>query len=971
MTPLHGFELVRDEQVPEISTQAKLYRHIKTGAQLLSLENADENKVFGIGFFTPPPSSNGMTHIMEHSVLCASRKYPVKEPFVELIKSSLNTFLNAMTFNDSTWYPVASTNLQDLRNLMDVYLDCVFYPRLPPHILRQEGWHYELEAPDEPIVYKGVVFNEMKGNYSSPDGLIEDHIKQTLYPDTYYAYDAGGDPKIIPTLTYADFKAYHEAHYHPSNAMIYFYGDDEPAERLRRVDEYLRDFEARQIAHPALNQAAFTEPRHAEFEYAAGEDEESNKTFATVNWALPENDNAELTLGLEVLDYILLESPASPLRKALIESGLGEGLAGGGFDPYKKFASYSAGLKGIQPEDAPKVEALILDTLANLAKDGIEPEMIEAALNTIEFRLRENNTGSTPRGLAHLFNLITVWPYGFDPYIALRYEGPLNALKARLAAGERYFEGLIQRYFVENAHRATVLLKPNPALAEQTEAEEAEKLAAAKAAMTPDQLQQIIAETEELQRLQVTPDTPEALATIPTLRLTDMEKRHKPLPIAKTEQSGATVLFHDLPTNGIVYLDLAFDMHVLRPDQLPYVGLMQRALLEMGLESEDYAKLAQRIGRKIGGLSVAALASMKEGGTEGVARLVMSGKATIPQIPDLLAIARDVLLTVKFDNKDRFKQIIMQEKARLESSIVPRGHGFAMTRLGASFNEASWANEQIGGFEYLFFVRGLVEKIETDWPSVVAALEAVYRVLVNRNALIANVTLDAANNAAFAPQLAAFIQSLPAGEVTPQKWTPNRAEKGEALTIPSQVNYVARGANLFELGYEPHGSVNAILNYTGLTYLWERVRVQGGAYGGFNRFNELSGTFAFGSYRDPNLLGTLDTYDGMADYLREAEVSPQEIERSIIGAVGELDAYQLPDAKGFTSMIEYLTGQTNEAAQQERDELLSTTETDFRRFADVLGRMNAVAHTVVVGSPADVEAANAERGDFLKITKVL
>lgn len=968
---MHGFELVREEHITELDTQAKLYRHIKTGAQLLSLENKDENKVFGIGFFTPPQSSNGLTHILEHSVLCASRKYPVKEPFVELAKSSLNTFLNAMTFSDSTWYPVASTNLRDLYNLIDVYLDCVFYPQLPPHILRQEGWHYELENPDEPIVYKGVVFNEMKGNYSSPDGLIGDFSQQSLFPDTYYAYDSGGDPKVIPTLTYEEFTEYHRRHYHPSNSMIYFYGDDDPVERLRLMDAYLKDFDPAPIQKVIPEQKPFTAPRNAQHSYAASEDSEDGKSFVTVNWALPEFTDSELDMGLTILQYILIGSSASPLRKALIDSGLGEGLTGGGVNNFQKFPYFSTGLKGIKPESAPEVERIILETLQKLAKDGIEPDMIEAAMNSTEFTLREANTGSAPRGLVYLFGLIANWPYDHDQFEAISYEKPLAAVKAHLAKGERYFEDLITRYLVNNQHRTTVLLTPGATLGEKTEQEEAEILAAAKAKMSETDLQHIIAETEELKQIQVTPDSEEALATIPTLKLEDMEKKHKALPISESREKGVTILYHDLPTNGIIYLDLALEMHTLRPEQVPYAGLLRRVLLEIGTETEDYVKFSQRIGRKIGGLGAAPLISMKDGGTDGVARLVLRGKATPAQADDLLAIIRDVLLTVKLDNRERFKQILMQEKARLESGIVPSGHSFAITRLGAMLNEASWATEQISGADYLFFVRGLAEKIETDWASVLAELEGVYKTLVNRNGLIANVTLDAANYAEFAPKLSAFLNGLPSKEVTLQRWSPRKNAKNEALTIPAQVNYVAKGANLFEAGYEPHGSVAAITNYTGLTYLWERIRVQGGAYGGFNRFNELSGTFVFASYRDPNLTGTLDNYDGMPGFLSDLEVSDSEVERSIIGAIGEIDAYQLPDAKGYTSLVEYLTGQTNAKQQQMRDELLGTTAQDFKRFGEILKRMEPLSRVVVVGSNADVEKANEERGDFLTVTKVL
>jgi Zn-dependent M16 (insulinase) family peptidase len=974
-TRLHGFELLREQAIPELSSTAKLWRHLKTGAQLMSLENKDENKSFGIGFFTPPPSSNGMTHIMEHSVLCGSRKYPVKEPFIELAKSSLNTFLNAMTFPDITWYPVASTNLRDFYNLIDVYLDCVFFPGLPPHILRQEGWHYELEAPDQPLVYKGVVFNEMKGNYSSPDRLLGEYSQQALFPDMYYGYDSGGDPSAIPELNYADFIAYHKTYYHPSNAMIYFYGDDDPAERLRLTDAYLSEFSGAQpIDRTVPEQPPFDVPRSYEFPYDAGSAEEGGaaKAFFTLNWALPDSRDPELALGFNILQYILIGSQASPLRKALIDSGLGEGLTGSGMNPETKFNWFSTGLKGIAPESAGAIEQLIIRTLDDIAYNGVDPDMLKAAMNTTEFNLREANTGAFPRGLAYMFNLHSAWPYGFDPFEALGYEKPLNAIKARLAAGERYFEDLIQKYLLDNTHRAAVLLTPDFEVGAKREAAEAERLARAKAAMSAAEIEQVIRETHELKALQVTPDSDEALATIPTLKLADMERQHKSIPTHESSANGITTLYHDLPTNGIVYLDLAFEMHTLHPDQVSYMGLMRRCFLEMGTHTEDFVKLAQRIGSQIGGLSVSPLASMTQSGTDSIAKLVVRGKATPAQADQLLAILRDVLLTVNFDNRDRFRQILTQEKARLESALVPSGHVFAMTRLGASMNEVGWASEQMGGLEYLFFLRKLVDQVEQDWDAVQGMLKQIYRTLVNRAGLVVNVTLDSGHYAEFSPKLQAFLTELPTQQASRQAWKTLTGVGNEGFTIPAQVNYVAKGANLFEQGYEPHGSHLAILNYTGTTYLWERIRVQGGAYGGFNRFNPLSGTFMYGSYRDPNLLGTVQNYDGMAQFLAEVDLSKQELDRTIIGAVGELDQYQLPDAKGYTALVEHLTGQTDAQQQQERDELLSTSVSDFHRFGEVLKRVNEVGRVVVVGGSADIEAANAEKGaGWLEVKRVM
>jgi presequence protease len=972
-TNMHGFELLREQDIPELNTKAKLYRHVKTGAQLLSMENDDENKVFGINFFTPPPDSAGVPHIMEHSVLCGSRKYPVKEPFVELIKSSLNTFLNAMTYSDKTCYPVASQNLRDFYNLIDVYLDAVFYPRITPQILQQEGWHYELEALDAPLVYKGVVFNEMKGAYSSPDNLFAQYTQQSLFPDNVYGHDSGGDPKEIPNLTYEAFTRFHETYYHPSNAQVYFYGDDNPEERLHILDGYLRDFEPVQLDHQIKPQPRFKKPRRITFPYDAGPDGAgAKKGMVTVNWLLTETGDPQTMLSLEILTYILIGTPASPLRKALIDSRLGEDLAGVGLENEVNPMYFSTGLKGIAVEDAEKVEALIQDTLKSLARDGIEKDMVEAALNTVEFRLRENNTGQFPRGLFLMLKSLTTWLHGADPLATVAFEAPLKAIKDQAGAGERYFEGLIKQYMLDNKHRTTVVMAPEPGLHDREEAQERERLDKVREAASEDDLRKIVEDTQLLKQMQVTPDSPEALAKIPTLTLADLDKKNKHISLDVSEAQGARLLYHDLFTNGIIYLDLGLNLHTLPQEFLPYVGLFSQALLEMGTDKEDFVKLSQRIGRKTGGIRTSSFASMThDGGDASTAWLFLRGKATPAQSADLLAILRDVLLTGKLDNQERFRQIVLEEKAGQEAGLVPGGHQVAYTRLKSAYNEADWADEQMDGVTNLLFLRALAEEVEKDWPSVLERLEAMRRTLLSRNTMLVNVTVDAANWAQFQPKLADFLASLPMGGAT-ATWLPKFSFVDEGLTIPAQVNYVAKGANLYKLGYKHHGSSAVISNYLRTTWLWERVRVQGGAYGGFCIFDRHSGVFSYVSYRDPNLIKTLENYDGTAKFLQEADLSDEEVTRAIIGTIGDLDAYMLPDAKGWTSMMRYLLGDNEETLQRRRDEILSTTAKDFRAFGKVLEDVNLVGRVVVLGSQGDITEANGSRGgNWLQLTKVM
>jgi Zn-dependent M16 (insulinase) family peptidase len=599
----HGFEKVWVRETPELRTRAELLRHSKTGAEMLSLSNDDENKVFGITFRTPPLDSTGVAHILEHSVLCGSRKFPVKEPFVELLKSSLKTFLNAMTYPDKTCYPVASQNAKDLYNLVDVYLDAVLYPRLNPFVFQQEGWHFEVEEANGSLLYKGVVFSEMKGAYSSPENLLAELSQQSLFPDTPYGFDSGGNPDEIPRLTFDLFKAFHETYYHPSNARIYFYGDDDPEDRLRIVNEYLKDFEYRKVDSAVIRQRRLDQPRRMTRAFASGGNgEHGGKGMLTLNWLLEETLDAELNLAFHMLEYILLGMPGSPLRKALIDSKLGEDLAGEGLGSDIREMYFSTGLKGMDPEKADRVEALILDTLSSLVTKGIDPHNVEAAQNTLEFTLRENNTGSYPRGLALMLRSLSTWLYDGDPLALIAFESPLESLKKKISTNRNLFEEMVDRYFLKNPHRTRLLLRPDPGMAKKQEESEKQRLADIRASMNPSDFDQVLATAAELKEIQTTPDSPEALATVPTLKLSDLSRFNKTIPLLPLKEKEAEILYHDLFTSGIAYLDLGFNLHALPQRTLPYLPLFGRALLEMGTETEDFVALSQRISRKTGGI---------------------------------------------------------------------------------------------------------------------------------------------------------------------------------------------------------------------------------------------------------------------------------------------------------------------------------------------------------------------------------
>jgi Zn-dependent M16 (insulinase) family peptidase len=547
----------------------------------------------------------------------------------------------------------------------------------------------------------------------------------------------------------------------------------------------------------------------------------------------------------------------------------------------------------------------------------------------------------------------------------------LQAIKGRLASGEAYSENLVLDYLVKNVHRTTVLLKPDPEIGQQQEATERARLAKARDAMSDEQLWATIANTRELKRIQETPDSPDALATIPFLALSDLDKQNKLIPLDVLREGTSTVLYHNLFTNGIAYLDVGFDLHTLPQDLLPYVPLFGQALVKIGTETEDFVKLSQRIGRNTGGIWPSVFVSAAKNAPQSVARLFVRGKATVSQADDLIAILGDVLLTVKLDNRERFQQMVLEAKARMEAGLVPGGHGVVRTRLAAHLSEAGWVSEQVGGVSYLFFLRQLIEDVENDWPSVLEKLEAVRRTLINRNAMIGNVTLDKANWAQFRPKLAGFVDALPAAPVDAVGWEPQPFSDAEGLTIPARVNYVAKGANLYKQGYQLHGSVSVITHYLATTWLWERVRVQGGAYGGFCLFSRHSGLLTYLSYRDPNLLATIENYDQTSRFLRDLRLSEDELTKSIIGAIGRMDAYQLPDAKGYTSMVRYLIGESDESRQRLRDQVLSTTPADFRAFAEVLQSVGDTGRVVVMGSQEAIETANAAREGWLDVTRVL
>lgn len=971
-----SFTLIEERFIEEIASTARIYHHDGTGARLLSVSNTDENKVFGVSFRTPPSRSDGIAHILEHSVLCGSEKYPVKEPFVELMKGSLNTFLNAMTFPDKTVYPVASTNAKDFRNLVDVYLDAVFHPRLTEDTFRQEGWHYEVDPETKALSRKGVVFNEMKGAYSDPDDLHDDLCRRSLFPDTAYGHDSGGDPEVIPELDYKTFLEFHRTYYHPSNSFIYFYGDDDPAERLALLDAWLAPYSRIDVSSLPGLQRSFSKPVEISKTYEGKEP----KAWVAVNWALSEHGDPETSLGLGILAHILTGTPASPMRKTLIDSGLGEDLAGFGLEDGIRQGAWSVGMKGVAPDKTAEVETLILSTLESLADEGIDPAMIAASLNTVEFALREKNTGRYPRGLAVMLEALNEWLYDKHPLETLAFSKHLESIKRKASQGGIYFEGLIRKWLVNNNHRSTVTLLPDPDAGNVQKLREETRLTALRAAMSDEEVAKIAQAAERLRELQDAHDSPEALATIPRLNLEDLPAETAKIPSEPIVLGGMEGLYHDLPTSSILYLDMAFTLKELDSALIPYMGVFGRAILEMGTEDIDFVRFSQEIGTHTGGIGASAFAatkwkSEKPGQTnEAAAYFIVRGKSLASKADKLCALIGDALLHARLEDKERFRQIVLEEKSQSEAALIPAGHRLVGLRLRSRFTEADSISEKINGIEQLLFLRELAKRIDSDWNVVLDELKAVRNAVLRANRAIINITVDRKELAKVSKSIVLLAAVLPVAAVSNNSQT-NSARLAEAprlemLTAPSQVNFVGKAFPLAS-GEGRNGAYLVVKKYLDTTYLWEKIRVKGGAYGGFSAFDMNTGNFIFLSYRDPNLEGTLRNFDGAAEFLASAEVPNEELVKSIIGTIGDVDSYLLPDAKGFTSLMHFLTNYSWDDRQKIRKQILGASSADFKALAAAIVHAAPNAIAGALGSHSSWDSLGKELKSSSSLVELL
>jgi len=774
--------------------------------------------------------------------------------------------------------------------------------------------------------------------------------------------DSGGDPKVIPSLDFDYFKKFHSKYYHPSNAKFWFYGDDPPERRLELLDGFLSEFDRIEVSSRIGRQSLFAEPRRVTGQFAAGEDEDiSRKTMASVNWLLAERKlDLESSLALSFLNYLLMGTSASPLYKALVDSGLGSRVIGGGLYDGLLQPVFRVGLKDLRAEDVSRVEELVLTTLRGIVASGFQEEEVQAAINTIEFRNREMNTGRFPKGLALMFAAVQNWNYDLDPFQSLRFERPLASLKERLSRGERVFESLIQERLLDNNHRVVVESIPNKEYGKQRDEAEKAELAAHRETLDDAAIDALIEETRTLKQIQEKPDSPEALEKVPRLSLEDIQKESPKIP---TEATGSkpTTLVHALPTSGVVYVDVAFSLDAVPEELLSLLPLFAGSLRQLGTSKGDFVSLTRRVGKLTGGISASTICINKRGEPKPEMYLMLRGKSMASQVPDLAALMEEIALTVDLDNQERFVQLVKQSKSGAQSGIVSSGHVVAGARLASQTSQAGWVNDRWTGLTQYQYLSGLLAEIEGGgWDAVSARLKRLQACVFNQAACsVLNLTADAGSLPAARAAVEAFAAGLPEAAGEPVALAPRLGRFAEGIIVPTQVNYVGKGGNLYAAGYTLHGSSLVVSKLLGTTYLWDRVRVSGGAYGGFCRFDPRSGDFKYLSYRDPNLEGTLQNYDGAPQFLKELKLGEDELTKAIIGCMGDVDSYMLPDAKGYQAMLRFLLGEGDDYRQQLRDEILSTTTKDFGAFAGALDSVK-VGGISVVGSKEAIERSKGE-----------
>ena len=966
---LKAYELIEKREIEELNSTGYYLKHRKTGAKICLLSNDDPNKVFYIGFRTPAPNDTGVPHILEHSVLCGSREFPVKDPFVELAKGSLNTFLNAMTYPDKTVYPVASCNDKDFQNLIHVYMDAVFYPNIyeREEIFRQEGWHYELESEGGELTLNGVVYNEMKGAFSSPEGVLEREILSSLYPDTTYANESGGDPEAIPELSYQEFLDFHSRYYHPSNSYIFLYGDCDMAEKLEWLDkEYLDSFDYLAIDSEVRSQAPFEKTAEVVKEYSVSAEESlKDNTYLSYNKSVGDTMDEKLYLGMQVLEYVLLTMPGAPLKQALLDAGIGQDIMSS-YDNGVKQPIFSVIAKNANESQKEAFVQTIEEELTRLVKEGLDEKALRAGINYFEFRYREADFGSYPAGLMYGLQAFDSWLYR-DDSVFLHLEALDTFAFLKEQAGEGYFEGLIEKYLLKNPHGSIVIIRPKRGLtAEQDEALR-KKLAAYKESLSAEELREIIAFTEHLKEYQSEPSPQEELAKIPLLERGDIEKKAAPFQNEESVAGGVKLVHHDLFTNGIGYVTLIFKAGGIPSELIPYLGLLKSVLGKVDTEHYSYGEFSTELNLHTGGIScsVGSFDSVREeekGTFEAV--FEVRSKALYEEMRTAFSMMREMMMTSDFGDGKRLAELTAEVKSRLQMAFQTAGHSMAALRAMSYFSQSACFSDATGGVEFYRFIEKLYENFDSRKEETAQKLKELTRFLFRPENLIVSYTGEKKSLEGLKAEVEELAKELyPDTAEKPRVWCICPNNENEGLKTSAQIQYVARAGDFGKAGLPYTGALRVLRTIMSYDYLWNNVRVKGGAYGCMNNYGRTGSAYMV-SYRDPNLEKTNQIFEDSVSYTEHFEASERDMTKYIIGTISSMDTPLNPNAKGSRSMSAWMTGLTEEDVQKERDEVLSCTEKDIRALAPYLKEMLSQNHLCVIGNEEKLEE---QKGLFDKL----
>ena len=967
---LSAYRVVEQRTIKEMQSEGFVLEHMKTKAKLFLLSNADENKVFCIGFRTPPNDNTGLPHILEHSVLCGSEKFPLKDPFVELVKGSLNTFLNAMTYPDKTVYPIASCNEKDFQNLMDVYMDAVLHPNIykEEKIFRQEGWHYEMETVESPLIYNGVVYNEMKGAYSSPEGMLDRCIQSTLYPDNCYGKDSGGDPVSIPELTYEKFLDFHRTYYHPTNSYIYLYGDMDMAEKLDWLDkEYLSKYEERPVDSHIPEQKAFTEPVEREIYYSITDGEsEEDATYLSISTVVGTDLDPKLYVAFQILEYTLLDAPGAPLKQALIDAGIGQDILGGYesgiLQPY-----FTVIAKDADRDQKGEFLAVVKGILRKLADEGINRKSLLAGMNYFEFKYREADYGSAPKGLMYGLQCLDSWLYDGDPMMHLEYQETFDYLKK--AAEKGYFEQLIRDYLLDNPFEAVIVLSPKKNMTAQEEEKLAAKLAAYKDSLSAEEVQVIVDQTKALKEYQDTPSTPEQMAMIPLLERSDIDREAEKFCWTEKEEDGIKVLHHNFFTSGIGYLKVLFDTSAVPQEDLYYVGLLKSVLGSVDTEHYSYSDLTSEIYLNSGGVDFAVNSYADLANPEQfTGAFVASARVLYDRLDFGFTMLEEILTRSVFNDEKRLYEVIQETRSRARMKLENAGHSTAVSRATSYFSASAYYNEMTGGTAYYHFLEKIAKNYETEKATVIAKMQEVAAKLFTRSNMLVNYTADDTGYEKLPECLKILASRLPQGSGERFAFTHPVENLNEGLKTSAQVDYVARCGSFRQAGLKYTGALKILQVILSYDYLWLNIRVKGGAYGCMSGFGR-SGEGYLVSYRDPNLKETNAIYEGIPGYLENFDADDREMTKYVIGTVSNLDAPLTPSIRGSRGLSAYLSGVTEEMMQQERDQVLDATQEDIRALAPLVRAVLDTGSFCVVGNEEKIESNREMFGKVENLTR--